>query len=86
MGIFLRNDVWYCDFTDHKGERVRRSLQTRNKVEAQELYDRMKSDSWRVKTLKERPKFTFEDACKRWLKEKIAKRTLHNDKTKLSRL
>lgn len=86
MGIFLRNDVWYCDFTDHKGERVRRSLQTRNKVEAQELYDRMKSDSWRVKNLKERPKFTFEDACKRWLKEKIAKRTLHNDKTKLSRL
>ncbi|MGI3430297.1 tyrosine-type recombinase/integrase [Providencia stuartii] len=86
MGIFLRGNIWFCDFTDHSGKRIRKSLHTESKIEAQELFDRLKSDSWRVRHLKEKEKHTFEDACERWIKEKKTKRTIKGDISKLKRL
>lgn len=86
MGIYLRGNIWFCDFTDHSGKRIRKSLHTESKIEAQELFDRLKSDSWRVRHLKEKEKHTFEDACERWIKEKRTKRTIKGDISKLKRL
>jgi hypothetical protein len=40
------------------GERIRCSADTGNKLEAQELHDRLKAASWRVERLGERRQYT----------------------------
>ena len=42
MSLYKRDNVWWIDFTTASGERVRRSADTSNKLEAQELHDRLK--------------------------------------------
>ncbi|MFV4845197.1 tyrosine-type recombinase/integrase [Edwardsiella tarda] len=81
--MIQRNGVWHCDFATPSGKRVRRSLGTRDKKQAQELYDRLKSEAWRVDKLKEKPARTFEECCIRWLREKEYKRSIDDDKTKI---
>ena len=49
MSIKLRGGTWHCDFVAPDGSRVRRSLETPDKREAQELHDRLKSEAWQVK-------------------------------------
>ncbi|MBA0187475.1 site-specific integrase [Pectobacterium polonicum] len=81
MSIKLRGGTWHCDFVTPAGERVRRSLETTDKKQAQELHDRLKAEMWRVSKLDEAPKKTFNEACIRWIREKADKKSLDDDKS-----
>lgn len=83
MGIRKRGSVWWVDFTTPSGERVRRSAETEDRTEAQELHDRLKSEAWRVSKLKERPRRTWNDAVVRWLKEQSHKASIESDRIHL---
>lgn len=83
MSITLRGDVWHCHFVTPSGKRVRRSLNTRDKKQAQELHDKLKAEAWRVDNIGDLPARTFEECCIRWLREKDHKRSLDDDKTKI---
>lgn len=83
MSIIQRNGIWHCHFFTPSGKRVRRSLGTTDKKQAQELHDRLKAEAWRVDSLNEKPVRTFEECCIRWLNEKEHKRSLDDDKTKI---
>lgn len=84
MSIKQRNGIWHCDFTTPDGKRVRQSLGTEDKREAQELHDKLKADSWRSAKLGEAPVKLFDEACIRWLREKSHKRSLDADKSKIT--
>ena len=83
MSITQRNGIWHCHFFTPTGERIRQSLGTRDKKQAQELYDKLKADAWRVDKLDELKTRTFEECCVRWIREKEHKRSLDDDKTKI---
>ncbi|AMG69693.1 tyrosine-type recombinase/integrase [Morganella morganii] len=83
MSIKLRYGVWHCDFVSPSGKRIRRSLETSDKRQAQELHDQLKAEAWRVEKLGDYPSVTFDDACLRWLQEKEHKKSLDDDKTKI---
>jgi integrase len=71
------------DFTTSFGARIRRSADTSNKVEAQELHDRLKAEHWRKQKLGERRNYTWDEATRKWLQETAHKRTHHEDARKL---
>ncbi|HEY4435321.1 MAG TPA: site-specific integrase [Lelliottia sp.] len=79
----LRGGVWHCHFVTPSGQRIRRSLGTGDKKQAQELHDRLKSEAWRVDKIGELPTRTFEECCIRWIREKDHKRSLDDDRTKI---
>ena len=81
--IFKRGKVWWIDFINPAGDRIRRSTGTQDKKEAQEYCDRVKSDSWRVAKLSERPRRTWDEAAVKWLDETQHKATHEGDKSKL---
>ncbi|POP46878.1 integrase [Superficieibacter electus] len=83
MSITLRGGVWHCHFVTPSGKRIRRSLGTEDKKQAQELHDRLKAEAWRVDQIGDLPKRTFEECCIRWLREKEHKRSLDDDRTKI---
>ncbi len=83
MSIFRRGSVWYADFTAPDGKRVKQSLGTEDKRQAQELHDRLKAEQWRIERLGDFPDVTFDDACLRWLEEKAHKKSLDADKGRM---
>jgi len=83
MSLYKRGTTWWIDFTTPAGERVRLSAKTSNKVEAQELHDRLKAEHWRVQKLGEQPKHTWDEAVHKWQLETSHKRTHHEDLLKL---
>lgn len=83
MSLRKRGSVWWIDFATPSGERVRRSAETGNKGQAQELHDRLKAEAWRRDKLQERPRRSWNDAVVRWLKETAHKATHEDDKAKL---
>lgn len=83
MSITLRGGVWHCHFFTPSGKRVRRSLGTGDKKQAQELHDKLKAEAWRVDQIGDLPPRTFEECCIRWIREKEHKRALDDDKTKI---
>lgn len=85
MTIKLRGDVYWIDVTIN-GSRIRESLKTGDKEQAQELHDIRKAELWRGRLLKERPKKTWNEATKRWLAEHGHKRSLQDDKDKVRSL
>ncbi|NHR05764.1 site-specific integrase [Chromobacterium haemolyticum] len=83
MPIYQRGKTWWCDFATPGGSRVRQSLGTRDRTQAQELYDKLKSERWRVEQLGETPAYTWDEACVRYLREKDSKKSLSDDVTKI---
>ncbi len=83
MSIFRRGSVWYADFTAPDGKRIKQSLGTEDKRQAQELHDRLKSEQWRIERLGNFPDVTFDDACLRWFEEKAHKKSLDADKGRI---
>ncbi|QND83741.1 Phage integrase [Chromobacterium vaccinii] len=83
MAIKLRGNTWHCDFTAPNGERIRGSLGTSDKKQAQELHDKMKAEAWEVTKLRAIPEKTFDEACLRWLEEKTDKKSLDDDKSRI---
>lgn len=81
MSIFRRNQTWYADITIPGGKRIKQSLGTEDKRQAQELHDKLRADLWRVDKLGDYPDITFEEACVRWLEEKSEKKSLDTDKS-----
>ncbi|MBD2791711.1 site-specific integrase [Xenorhabdus sp. 5] len=80
MSIFRRNKTWYADITIPGGKRIKQSLGTEDKRQAQELHDKLRADLWRVDKLGDYPDITFEEACVRWLEEKADKKSIDKDK------
>ena len=85
MAIKLRGDTWWIDVMVN-GVRVRESLKTTDKKQAQEMHDIRKGELWRARVLKERPKKTWDDATDRWLLERGHKKSLQDDKDKIASL
>ncbi|AYH33275.1 site-specific integrase [Pectobacterium parmentieri] len=83
MSIFRRGCVWYASFTAPDGSRVKQSLKTEDKRQAQELHDKLKAEAWRVSKLGEFPSITFDEACLRWIEEKASKKSLDDDKSRI---
>lgn len=83
MSIKQRNGTWHCDFVSPNGKRIRQSLGTEDKRQAQELHDQLKAEAWRVEKLGDYPSVTFDDACLRWLQEKEHKKSIDDDKSKI---
>lgn len=80
MSIFRRGEIWYASYSLPGGERIKESLRTKDKRQAQELHDRRKSEFWRIDRLGDFPDVTFDEACLRWLQEKADKKSLDTDK------
>jgi len=83
MSLRKRGGVWWIDVHAPNGERIRRTTETANKAQAQEFHDRLKSELWRRAKLGARPKYTWNDAVVRWLKESSHKATIEQDKAHL---
>ena len=84
--LYKRNEIWYADYTNASGERIRRSLGTTDKQAALELHDKIKYEQWRIDRIGEKPKRTWDEACIRWLNEKGAKKSIYDDKLKMKNL
>ncbi|WLJ48211.1 tyrosine-type recombinase/integrase [Edwardsiella piscicida] len=82
--MFRRGETWYASFTLPDGKRFKQSLGTKDKRQATELHDKLKAEAWRVSKLGECPGMTFEEACVRWLEEKANKKSLDDDKSRIS--
>ncbi|UCQ01867.1 tyrosine-type recombinase/integrase [Edwardsiella tarda] len=82
--MFRRGETWYASFTLPNGKRFKQSLGTKDKRQATELHDKLKAETWRVSKLGECPGMTFEEACVRWLEEKANKKSLDDDKSRIS--
>ena len=83
MPLFKRGNTWWIRFTTPSGELIRRSAGTADKTQAQELHDNLKAESWRVQSLGEKPKHTWDEAGYKWLIETQHKATHQADKDKL---
>jgi integrase len=83
MPLRKRGNVWWIDFTAPSGERVRCSAATSDKTQAQELHDKLKAEAWRVCTLGEKPRRTWDEAALKWLMETKHKATHHEDMAKV---
>jgi len=83
MSIYKRGQTYWIQFTDSTGERIQRSAGTSDKQQAQELHDKLKAESWRVKKLGDKPRYTWQDAVVRWLKEQSHKKSIEDDKKQL---
>lgn len=73
MSLFRRNEIWYASYSLPGEKRIKESLGTKDKRQAQELHDKRKAELWRVEKLGDLPDVTFEEACLRWLEEKADK-------------
>jgi len=83
MSLFKRGSTWWIDFTTPSGERIRCTANTKEKSEAQEFHDKLKSDAWRVSKLGEKPKHTWDEAALKWLHESQHKATHEEAKGKI---
>jgi len=85
MALKLRGTTYWLDCMIN-GARVRESLKTGDKKQAQELHDIRRGELWRVRVLKERPKKTWADATARWVLERGGKRSIKDDCDKIRTL
>ncbi|HEI9848872.1 TPA: site-specific integrase [Serratia marcescens] len=83
MSLFRRGETWYGSYTSPSGKRIKESLGTKDRRQAQELHDRRKAELWRIDRLGDFPEVTFEEACLRWLEEKAHKKSLDADKGRI---
>ncbi len=80
MAIVKRGNIYWAIFTAPNGQRIRKSTGTRDKKLAQEFHDNLKNEMWRIVQLGEKPKYLWQDAAVRWIKEMDHKRTIKEDK------
>jgi integrase len=84
MSLSKRGKTWWIGFTTPSGERVRRSAETEDKAQAQELHDKLKAESWRIAKLGDKPKRTWDAAAYKWLMESQLKKSHREDVSKIS--
>ncbi|WP_229114414.1 tyrosine-type recombinase/integrase [Citrobacter farmeri] len=83
MSLFRRGEIWYASYSLPGGKRIKESLGTADKRQAQELHDKRKAELWRVDRLGDFPDVPFEEACLRWIEEKSDKKSLDTDKGRM---
>lgn len=83
MSLFRRGNVWYGNYTTPGGKRIKESLGTTDRKQAQEFHDRRKAELWRIDKLGDSPEVSFDEACLRWLEEKSHKKSLDADKGRI---
>jgi len=83
MSIKLRGDTYWID-VQINGQRIRESLKTGDKKQAQALADIRRAELWQGRLLKAKPKKTFKEACARWLVERGHKKSISEDKDKVA--
>lgn len=66
MSIYRRNETWYCDIA-HDGRRIRESLGTTDKVEAQRRHDELRASLWQETAAPHRR--PLKDAARAWLED-----------------
>ena len=72
---------WFIDLSPpNGGPRIRRSTGTENKREAQELHDKIKHELWRQVKLGDVPKYTWNEAVKRYIGENYGMRSIEHEK------
>ncbi|MFZ2407714.1 MAG: tyrosine-type recombinase/integrase [Methylobacter sp.] len=81
--MYLRGKIWWIQFTAPDGTKVQRSSGTKLRQEAQEFHDRLKAESWRIKHLGAKRRYTWHDAVIRWLTEQNHKKSIETDKVHL---
>ncbi|KGQ30008.1 MULTISPECIES: tyrosine-type recombinase/integrase [Gallibacterium] len=69
MPIRKRGNVYYIDIYTPSGERVRRTIKTTVKKEAQQYHDQLKSQLWKIDKLDQKPEYLFENALVLFLKD-----------------
>jgi len=69
MRLYQRNGNWWIDLGEQGGKRIRCSLGTKNKQQAQEAAAKVATDYWRQKQLGEQPSTTWDAAALAWLEE-----------------
>ncbi len=81
MSITKRNGTYYADYINALGRRVRRSLRTSDRLQAQELHDQIKAASWRERYLGEKveERHTWSEAVDRFVFETAHKRSHDTD-------
>ena len=60
MSLFRRNEIWYASYSLPGEKRIKESLGTKDKRQAQELHDKRKAELWRVEKLGDLPDVTFD--------------------------
>lgn len=76
MPIFQRGKTWWGSYTTPSGERIRTSLKTTDKKEAEEVFDKIRHDMWRKEHVGAgNLKKTWDEAALKWLDEKAHKRS-----------
>jgi integrase len=83
MSLIKRGKTWWIDFTTLSGQRIRRSAGTANKIQAKELHDRLKAESWSNYSLGTKPEYTWDQAAVKYLSETQYKATHEDDMAKL---
>lgn len=66
MPIYRRGETWYCDIA-HNGRRIRESLGTADKAEAQRKHDELRAKLWREAAAPHRR--PLKDAARAWLED-----------------
>lgn len=79
MAIYKRGDTWWISFTIADGRRIRQSAGTQDKRKAQELHDKLKSQSWDEVKLNAKPNFLWHEAVIRWCDEMRHKKDIDTD-------
>lgn len=82
MALYKRGNTWWIDI-GHLGKRIQQSAGTSDKVAAQRLHDKLKSDLWNNSHLGTKPEKKWIEAVIRWLAESQHKRSLRDDKVHL---
>lgn len=83
--LYKRKDspFWWIKVTVKGFRTVYESTGTAERPLAQEYHDRRKADLWRQSRLKERPRYTWDEAVLRYLEETSSKRDHNGDKARL---
>ena len=79
MSLVKRGKYWWINFVAPNGERIRESTGTEDRTLAQEYHDRQKVEYWKISRLGLKPKYLWNEAVVRWLKEQSHKATLSTD-------
>jgi integrase len=80
MGVYKRVGVWWIGFTTPEGRRVLESSGASDRQAAEQVYERRRTEVWRVELLGAKPKRQWEEAVVQWVKEKGHKASLEKDK------
>lgn len=79
MALYKRGKTYWLSYTTPDGKRIRCSTGTENRQEAQQLFDKLKHESWQQASLGAKKRHTWDEAALLWIKERADKKSLKDD-------